>query len=790
MLRRQSAGILGVAAAVLLGIALIAGCSKTPTIPKKPVPTTPNTDLTYAPVENDTVTFRVHFYWSGYDTDGEVVAFRWMVDPDSTNLNDPARTNWNRTTAKDTILLFLVDPVQEVKRHLFVVTAEDNSGQTDPTPAMRYFSAKTLPPTSRIEKGPIATNPIIGPNFTYEWSGIDPDGGETGGKAPCDSFQYLLLRMFSSADTTGSGNYDPLPAFDRTRYVNLINAATADSLPSAPGARYGDWKWKGIHLKKLRFRAVTPGEYVFTERAVDIAGATEKNLLWDRNIRHFTVTDKNPGPNLSVTASVLTQPLPSATGPEDFARKQLQIFEGETISFSWVADASFYGGEIIGYNYALDDTASLGGAFDIRTNAVTLGPDKLFPGSHFLYVRCIDDGGLITNAVIPMLIVHPAFRDPGAPREILYVDDFLSPGNTPSAASGFPSDATETNWFMLRDLSQPPGEARFPRITDAFPGVTVTEWDTYQRGANEDFHRKQPEPRDLATISTVVWICDANNTPSTQTALYKTLVGGSYSELAGYLRAGGTLVLSGFNTVDNVTDFRFPLKDQTRGLCFRFEAGSFEWNLDYFPRLFMDISYSVSNETGRRETGARDFVGAYPTAAGRNFGFDTAYVDTGIASTGAKWDTKSNIINSVPPPSLSTLDQSLAPGLFRVEGWVLMSNQTSRDGGGNYACTDVENFAVEDPARPIALPIYTYHGVNVKVAQNGGPSPREGRVCGLLCQSHDLGLTGAANPNYVPSSAIGRIVFFGFPLYFLKDQMASDLLFNAYSYVQGSPTLP
>jgi hypothetical protein len=33
-------------------------------------------------------------------------------------------------------------------------------------------------------------------------------------------------------------------------------------------------------------------------------------------------------------------------------------------------------------------------------------------------------------------------------------------------------------------------------------------------------------------------------------------------------------------------------------------------------------------------------------------------------------------------------------------------------------------------------------------------------------------------------------VFIGFPLYFIKNQQASDILFTAYSYVAGSPTLP
>src|SRR5262249_46796084 len=133
---------------------------------------------------------------------------------------------------------------------------------------------------------------------------------------------------------------------------------------------YDDWKWVGIRALKHRYRNVTPGEYVFVERAVDIAGATEKDIQFKKNIRHFTVTDKNAGPRLIVRSSILNRPLDGATGPVDFARKQLQIFEGETVSFSWSASAETYGGEIVGYTYALDDTSSFPG-LDVRQTGAT-----------------------------------------------------------------------------------------------------------------------------------------------------------------------------------------------------------------------------------------------------------------------------------------------------------------------------------------------------------------------------------------------------------------------------------
>jgi hypothetical protein len=181
-----------------------------------------------------------------------------------------------------------------------MISAVDDRRAYDKTPARRFFSAKSNPPTSQIDKGPAAYNPFVGPNFTFEWSGIDPDGSETGGKAPVDSFEYQLLLVGAVADTAIPPTHDPLPFYGQDRYVNLINAGTGPTLPPP----HDDWRWIGLRGLRNRFRNATPGEYVFAERAVDLSGATEKNLQFGRNIRHFTVST-NPGPTLTVCSSVL-----------------------------------------------------------------------------------------------------------------------------------------------------------------------------------------------------------------------------------------------------------------------------------------------------------------------------------------------------------------------------------------------------------------------------------------------------------------------------------------------------
>jgi hypothetical protein len=760
---------------VLAFVAFLVGtsCSKAPTPPATPPKLNPETELTFAPLEFDTTGFRVHFYWNGYDDDGEVMRFRYAVDDEALKPTN----QWATTTAKDTTLLFLVDPVKELKLHTFRVAAEDNDGRVDPTPAVRSFSAKTVPPTSKIEKGPTAFNPSVGPNFTFEWSGIDPDGGETGGKAPVDSFQYLLLRVGGVADLETPPQHDPLPSWDQNNYVALIRAAVGDGLPRLSDTqRYDDWKWQGIRALKNRFRNVTPGEYVFAERAVDIAGATEKNLVFKDNIRHFTSTNRNAGPRLIVCSSILNRCLDGATGPEDFARKQLQIFEGETVSFSWSASAEEYGGEILGYTYALDDTSSFPG-LDPRLTGATFQPSRLAPGNHFLYVRAVDDGGLVTNMKVPLLIVHPRFKDGDLGHRILFVDDSeIRLGN-----SSAPNDQRETEWWGTN--SGPNNEGPLTSL------VPFQEWDTTEHSQGSVEGRKPPEARDLAEFTTVVWITDAENGGSLQTGLFKTVAGADYSELQGYLRAGGTLILIGWSLAQGTSGIsNLTFKEDgpaPNGICGEFAAGTRDYLATLFPRMYMGIDNSFQSRKGLRSQGSADFTRAVPTATGIAFGFDTARVDTGNFSTGVlypdpdntgqpqfKWNTNGDL-----PPN-SNFDLLLFPGLAGIEGWILARN---------FGCQDIQNFGVENPAAPIVQVVYTYQGVRQGPFLDGPPSPRQGLAVGSLVQSHDLATNAG---NYVPTAAIGRIALFTFPIYFVDDAEAINIMKKAFEYVGQSPTLP
>lgn len=756
-------------------VLLVSSCSKQPTTPIIDGQT-PQTELTYAPVQFDTTSFRVHLFWNGFDDDGEVIRFHYAVDGDSLR----PLTEWTTTSAKETTLVFTVDPVREVKLHVFQIAAEDNDGRIDPTPASRAFSVTTKPPSSRIVSGPGSFNPTIGPSFTFGWSGSDPDGSPAGKSAPVDSFQYLLLRVGSAAYDSSALTHDRLPPFNQSDYTAMIRAAVGEGLPAAWTSpdnitrRLDDWKWTGIRAPQHRFQSVLPGEYVFALRAVDIAGATEKDLAFVRNIRHFTIwggpTNQVLYPGLTVCSSILNHCY-GAQGSQS-AGEELQIFEGETVSFSWSATASS-GLAIMGFTHTLDDTSSFP-ALDPRRTGATLLPSQLAVGIHFLYVRTVDNQNLVTTLRLPIRVVHPAFKDPGTPRSILFVDDSdFNLGNRSA-----PTDQVETDWWSLTSAS-----GTGPLIS---LGVPYTEWDTTQHAYGTVERRVPPGLADLASYSTVVWVTDLENGGSTATGLFKTVAGNSQSELQAYLRAGGTLILTGWSLAQGTSGTaNLTFKDRgpaaNVGICAAYAPGTRFYNETIFPRMYMGIDNSLQNRDGLRSQGAADFTRAFPTPAGIAFGFDTASVDTGNAATGEQYPGTGGPTfkwNTLYEPSPRFPDQMLFPGLAGIEGWYMAQN---------FGCQPIQSVGYEDHGAPIANVIYTYHGANKGVLQDGGPSPREGLAVATLVQSHDLGTNAGV---YAPSAAIGRIALFTFPLYYLKDSDAVNIMRKSFEYVNASPTLP
>jgi len=203
----------------------------------------------------------------------------------------------------------------------------------------------------------------------------------------------------------------------------------------------------------------------------------------------------------------------------------------------------------------------------------------------------------------------------------------------------------------------------------------------------------------------------------------------------------------------------------SRGICFTQQPGTTEYFLSTFPRMFMGVDGAVQGSADLPTLGGKDFIETRPTVAGASMGLDTAEVDRGPLGSGAKWITY---------PGFDSLSENLTPGLVYVDGLIMARN---------FACVDQPSaaFRLEFPNEPIAQPIYTYHGVRTGVNEDGGISPREGRVVGIRTQAHDLGTEGGGTLTHGNAAgAIGRIVHLGFPLYFIKTDQAADLLKKCY----------
>jgi hypothetical protein len=271
----------------------------------------------------------------------------------------------------------------------------------------------------------------------------------------------------------------------------------------------------------------------------------------------------------------------------------------------------------------------------------------------------------------------------------------------------------------------------------------------------------------------VIWSVDLNNTLSSPAALWNTLHGTSRSALAQYVRAGGTLIVTGFKLAATTSRIStVPITSFDAGMCSHLSPGSPTWNGEYFCRDFMGIDGAKSNDESSRAAGARDFVEARVTARGSALGFQTAAVDTGAS---AKWDPEAFYSGSNP-------DGLLSPGLPKVEGWKLEAALGCRP--------DESAYRRENAAFPIVSPLFTYHGVNEGVLQDGAASPREDLVVGIATQAHDDG--NGDGSVITPGNArdvLGRMVFLGFPIYYMRDAEAYQVMRAAFAYVNASPTL-
>ena len=432
----------------------------------------PEVWLSSGPVEGDTTGYQVHFYWGGWDPDGEIRNFEFAIvdgDPFGFNQEDTAGSDkWSTTSSFDSVFRVSADDsAREVtlnnylytrydKTHTFFLRAVDLEGKRS-EPVYRSFTAWTLAPFVQITlpHAPVPADKVgqLGKVITFKWLGRDPIDSPDNLQDP-DSVRYMYHRV----DSPGFGYW---PSFDIVADLNRN-----------PGRYERNWsRWVYYRAPGDSGRSTVLGDdeilemrhsYIFAVQVKDEAGAVTS--IFDRklNVRQFLVSDD--------ALPFLTILEPSLGGfrftGTNLRPEKRELPPGVTLKFRWHADASWYGGEIVCYQYGWDvadlndpnDWASECSPFNLACT------QTWYSGVHTLFVQVTDNSGAQTLGQVEIDVV-PFTMD----RNLLWVDDFPSNNSFTQQDYSTPrEDEHDAFWLSLCSRARDFDPAR--DVYDAYYG--------------------------------------------------------------------------------------------------------------------------------------------------------------------------------------------------------------------------------------------------------------------------------------------------------------------------------
>ncbi len=518
----------------------ISGCTKI-----SPVSTSPNlapeTTLTARGEPAPGGARQILLQWLGSDEDGSVDHYLVRLDT----------LDWHEVTRTESVFVF-PGPTKrprradEEERHSFTVKSVDDRGEEDPTPAVVWFTPRNELPETVIVNGPEA---VTGPMVFFEWAGTDPDG-------VIAAYDYRLLARW-----------------DSEWHQVVPDPSSGESITVGPdvttvlfGPLAGMHKFEVWATDDEGGEDPTPAECIFTCNP-ELAGAV-----------------------LTVSTNVLgTHAFRGPVWPDSY-NVPVDVFQ-EHLTFNWIADASAYGGQVVAYRHAFDDTSTWP-PWSLYDRTFEITPE---PGLHSLYICVLDNANVMTRARI--------FIDVSATdlsQYIVLVDDY---------------DLWETNPDWGTDADR---DAFYDSLLHCYERPVI-EW-------NPEEHEVTgvPQPPDVATLasaSTVIWYADSD--PYALDGIFYDPCGRSYSPLAGYVRVGGNLLLCGSKLLRTILDEPYPVvvtaEDTTSAAVFV---------RDCLRICCADNSGEAADPSAPWSSGYC-MHGAVPTPAGEALGFEPVYVDTG-----------------------------------------------------------------------------------------------------------------------------------------------------------------
>jgi hypothetical protein len=278
------------------------------------------------------------------------------------------------------------------------------------------------------------------------------------------------------------------------------------------------------------------GRHRFDVWSVDDAGAVDPTPA----SKIFHAAAVPDGLVLTVTTNVLgTFTFRGGSWSND-GHLPIAIFAGDHLSFHWRAEAANGFGEVVGFRHALDDTSTWP-AWSLDDAGFEIVAE---PGRHTLYVGATDEIGHTTTGWV-------VFEATPAPLDgyILIVDDY---DWREEIGGPWGSDADRSEFYDLL--------------------VAGCARDRYEWEPDEHIVQGSPRPPGvdaLADASTVIWYADRSS--PTLEVLFDPWES-RYDLLAGYLRAGGNLILCGWEVLGTILSESYPLvvspSDSTAGSVF------------------------------------------------------------------------------------------------------------------------------------------------------------------------------------------------------------------------------
>lgn len=178
--------------------------------------------------------------------------------------------------------------------------------------------------------------------------------------------------------------------------------------------------------------------YIFAVQATNRYGSVMDTFGTDSNVRLFRV-QRSRGALLTIIEPLL--------GGFRFIGTNLNPVQrgvptGTPLGFRWRADASSYGGEVVGYRYGWDVPDTDEWAAPYRPGGTAALEAVFHAGTHTLTVEAVDLGGAVTRASIAVETVPFQME-----RNLLWIDDFLG-GPVQSPRYEMPSETNHDTFWL------------------------------------------------------------------------------------------------------------------------------------------------------------------------------------------------------------------------------------------------------------------------------------------------------------------------------------------------------